>query len=67
MNIDTHLLLGYIDPGTGALVLQILFAAFVTIGMFGKRLLTAPLSFLRKSKSTDEANNDVDEIEKRAA
>jgi hypothetical protein len=63
------LVLGYIDPGTGALVLQMLFAALVTVSLFGKRLLAAPLSLFRKPKREDAAANSTDttESKKRAA
>lgn len=62
------LVLGYIDPGTGALVLQMLFAAIVTIGIFGKRLLATLFSFLRRPKITGETSKtEINEVNKRAA
>lgn len=40
-------LLAYIDPGTGALVVQVLAAAVLTVGVFGRRMLYAPVNFAK--------------------
>lgn len=40
-------LLAYIDPGTGALVIQVLAAAFLTVGVFGRRMLLAPVNVVK--------------------
>jgi hypothetical protein len=41
------LTLAYLDPGTGAIVLQILIAAVLTTGICFRKILVAPLLLFR--------------------
>jgi hypothetical protein len=41
--------LAYIDPGTGAMVLQVLLATVLGAGVMFRRFLGAPLAWFRKS------------------
>jgi hypothetical protein len=46
------MILAYIDPATGAMVIQIVVAAVLTGGVFFRKVLLAPFAFLfRKSPS----------------
>ncbi len=51
--------LAYIDPGTGAIVLQILVAAILGIGVVFRRIFIAPFAALfgRSSKSEGTAGD----------
>lgn len=51
----------YIDPGTGAIILQALAAAGVAILVFGKRIYYGIRGMLRKSEAT---NSDAEGMEK---
>lgn len=53
-------ILGYIDPATGALVLQVIVAAVLGAGFFFRRLLLSPfrLLFCRKRNATDDLSNE---------
>ncbi len=42
-------LLGYIDPGTGAMMLQILAAGILTAGVVFRRIFVWPLALLRRA------------------
>lgn len=41
-------ILAYIDPGTGALVLQVLVASVLTAGFFVRRTIARPFVLLRQ-------------------
>ena len=45
-------LLAYLDPGSGALVLQLVLAALLTAGVYFRRILLMPFSIFRKSQRT---------------
>jgi hypothetical protein len=47
------LTLAYLDPGTGAIVLQILIAAVLTTGVYFRKALLVPLYLLRACRPAD--------------
>ena len=50
------LLLGYLDPGTGAIVLQVIAAAVLSAGVVFRRYLFSPLAAIlgRRDKTGDD-------------
>ncbi len=44
-------LLGYIDPGTGALMLQVLAAGILTAGVVARKVVIRPLALFRQALS----------------
>ena len=58
-------LLGYLDPGTGAIVLQVVVAAFLSAGVIFRRVLFAPIAAVigRGKKAEDEQSDGESEPE----
>ena len=57
--------LAYIDPGAGALIIQAIIASVLTFGVVGRRIIFAPfLAIFRKSETaareSDAENSDDD-------
>lgn len=44
-------LLAYLDPGSGAILIQILIAALVTTGMVFRQMLWAPLAWFTRGSA----------------
>ena len=44
-------IIGYIDPASGAIILQVIVAAVLTMGVAFRRILFAPLSVFRRRQS----------------
>jgi len=55
-------LVSYIDPATGALILQGILAVLLTAGVYFRRVLLAPLTGIKKlfSNSPDEPSDVQD-------
>ena len=54
MSSHYTVLLAYIDPGTGAIVLQVVVATLLTMGAVFRRILLAPFAKLRgKNRQTE--------------
>lgn len=47
-------ILGYIDPATGAIVLQAIIATVFTVGVYFRKFFFAPFAFLARKKKVDE-------------
>ena len=47
-------ILSYIDPATGAIVLQAVIATVFTVGVYFRKFFFAPFAFLRKKKVDDD-------------
>ncbi|MDX1946428.1 MAG: hypothetical protein SFU86_13590 [Pirellulaceae bacterium] len=63
-----NVLLGYLDPGTGAIVLQIVVAAVLATGVFFRRAIFAPFALLRRrgaTPSADQAPSETTDAEPR--
>jgi hypothetical protein len=45
-----HLMLAYLDPGTGSIIVQSLIGAIAGIAYFGRHLFSRLLSTLRRKK-----------------
>lgn len=54
------MILAYIDPGSGALILQLLVAAFVGAGIYFRRAIKRILGFFKK-KTDDQPKAKSDE------
>jgi len=50
------MLFAYIDPAMGAMVIQIIAAAFLAAGVFFRRAVLSPFAFLFRKNSADDAN-----------
>lgn len=57
----------YIDPGTGAIALQVLMAVILGAGIFLRRLLAAPLRLFRKQNAASVMPAQVIKDEMRRA
>lgn len=58
-------LIAYIDPGTGALVFQVLIATLLSAGILFRRVLAAPLRFFLRSitpRRSDAASPHIDGV-----
>ena len=58
MNYDAIALYAYIDPATGAIVLQVIAAAVFSVGLIFRRVLFAPFTMLFGRRSTPEGGTD---------
>ena len=62
--MGNSMMFAYIDPATGAMVMQIVAAAVIAGGVFFRKMLTAPLAlFFKKAgdaESTDGGEPSVD-------
>ena len=48
-------LIGYIDPGVGSIILQVVVAGLLSASMFFRRYLITPFQYwFRKSEDSDE-------------
>ena len=52
--------LGYIDPASGAIILQVVVAAILTMGIAFRRILFAPLMLFRRRQSTQDESDKSD-------
>ncbi len=60
------MLFAYIDPATGAMVLQVVVAAVLATGVFFRKFFLLPFAFLfrkNRSEETSAIDNDVTEKE----
>jgi hypothetical protein len=60
-------LLAYIDPGSGAILLQVLLASVFTLGIFFRRLLLAPLRLFFKAQPSKLDSSELASPEPAAA
>ena len=68
MSNDVIVLYAYIDPCTGAIVLQVIAAAVFSVGVIFRRVLVAPFAMLFGKRSmlerrTDSLQDDADSHE----
>lgn len=70
--LNSDFVLAYLDPGTGAIVLQAIAAVVLTIGVFFRKAIFAPATFFRyfvlgkKDSNGDETgllNESISETE----
>jgi|GEM_PF-2808672 hypothetical protein len=58
------LLIAYLDPATGAIVLQVLLAALLATGVAFRKVILWPVTFLRRHRgmpvSEDENSSETD-------
>ena len=47
------MLFAYIDPATGAMVMQIVAAGVLTAGVLFRRIILAPFAFFKKSSGNE--------------
>jgi hypothetical protein len=59
--LASDIVLAYIDPGTGAFILQIVIAAILTAGVAFRRLLVAPVTFFTRKSCKAVATTDQPE------
>lgn len=60
MNISS-LLVAYIDPGTGAILLQALLAMLLTCGVLFRRIVFAPLRLVFRGQGGQSAGTVADQ------
>lgn len=61
-----HTLAAYIDPGTGAIALQVLMALVLGAGIFLRRILSAPLALFRRKKVETPVQTQNDDLREAA-
>lgn len=49
------MILAYIDPATGAMIIQIVAASVLAAGVFFRKIFLAPFAFLFKKNSRDDS------------
>ena len=49
-------ILGYLDPGTGSIILQVIVALILGAGVAFRNFITAPFRFFRKSTAETDAS-----------
>jgi hypothetical protein len=54
MGLDMAALLGYIDPGSGSLLLQLLIAGIIGSGVYFRNQVRSMLSWFRRKASPSE-------------
>jgi len=59
------MLFAYIDPATGAMVLQVIVAAVLATGVFFRKFFLLPFAFLLRKARTDDANATTDDSSER--
>lgn len=56
------MLLAYIDPALGSMLLQAIAGMIFAAIVMGRRILTAPLAWLNSRNSSQDANGEVQEL-----
>ena len=58
------MLFAYIDPATGAMILQIVAATVLASGVFFRKILISPLAFLFRRKTASDPHDSNDDSRK---
>lgn len=62
--LGNPMMIAYIDPATGAMVMQIVAAAVIAGGVFFRKMLTAPLAlFFKKGGDAESADGSEPSVD----